>query len=108
MKLVRVLAGAALAVAAIVSLTAFTSTQSSPTQARSAQRTQASQLTIGEMLTFTGAKSLLSSWGSHGSRVGIYEVNKAGGVLGQKIQAATAAVLAQRLSAIFGMQSIEV
>ena len=42
-------------------------------------------IVVGGILPFTGTKSLLSSWGVHGVGVGIYEVNQAGGVLGQKL-----------------------
>ena len=42
-------------------------------------------IVIGGMFPFTGSKSLLSNWGTHGVKVGIYEVNQAGGVLGHKL-----------------------
>lgn len=42
-------------------------------------------LVVGGMFPFTGTKSLLSQWGTHGVKVGIYEVNQAGGVLGHKL-----------------------
>lgn len=38
-------------------------------------------LVVGGMFPFTGPKSLLSQWGTHGVAVGIYEVNHNGGVL---------------------------
>ena len=41
-----------------------------------------SPLVVGGMFPFTGTKSLLSQWGTHGVPVGIYEVNHNGGVLG--------------------------
>ncbi len=44
-------------------------------------------LVVGGIFPFTGSKSLLSKWGVHGVAVGIYEVNKAGGVLGHKLTA---------------------
>lgn len=50
--------------------------------------TTASPLVVGGMFPFTGTKSLLSQWGTHGVPVGIYEVNAAGGVLGHKWKAA--------------------
>lgn len=43
-------------------------------------------LIVGGIFPFTGTKSLLSNWGTHGVAVGIYEVNSAGGVLGQKLK----------------------
>ena len=42
-------------------------------------------IVVGGILPFTGTKSLLSNWGVHGTGVGIYEVNQAGGVLGQRL-----------------------
>jgi ABC-type branched-subunit amino acid transport system substrate-binding protein len=42
----------------------------------------ASSLVVGGIFPFTGTKSLLSQWGTHGVPVGIYEVNHNGGVLG--------------------------
>ena len=35
-------------------------------------------LVVGGMFPFTGSKSLLSQWGTHGVAVGIYEVNQRG------------------------------
>lgn len=43
-------------------------------------------LVVGGILPFTGSKSLLSSWGTHGVAVGIYEINHHGGVLGHKLK----------------------
>src|SRR5487761_2799116 len=42
---------------------------------------------VGGMFPFTGSKSLLSTWGTHGVAVGIYEVNHNGGVLGHQMKA---------------------
>jgi ABC-type branched-subunit amino acid transport system substrate-binding protein len=42
-------------------------------------------LVVGGIFPFTGSKSLLSSWGTHGVAVGIYEVNQHGGVLGHQL-----------------------
>ncbi|MHB8335674.1 MAG: ABC transporter substrate-binding protein [Acidimicrobiales bacterium] len=42
-------------------------------------------LVVGGILPFTGSKSLLSQWGVHGVKVGLYEVNHNGGVLGHKL-----------------------
>ena len=42
-------------------------------------------LVVGAILPFTGSKSLLSQWGVHGIKVGIYEVNHGGGVLGHQL-----------------------
>jgi ABC-type branched-subunit amino acid transport system substrate-binding protein len=43
-------------------------------------------LIVGGIYPFTGSKSLLSSWATHGDAVGIYEVNQGGGVLNQKLK----------------------
>lgn len=43
-------------------------------------------LTVGAILPFTGSKSLLSQWGTHGIKVGLYEVNHSGGVLGHQLK----------------------
>lgn len=48
------------------------------------------KLTIGEIFPFTGSKSILSDWGTHGVAAGIYEVNHNGGVLGHQLQTASA------------------
>jgi ABC-type branched-subunit amino acid transport system substrate-binding protein len=45
-------------------------------------------LIVGGMFPFTGSKSLLSNWGTHGTNVGIYEVNHNGGVLGHQLKSA--------------------
>jgi ABC-type branched-subunit amino acid transport system substrate-binding protein len=44
-------------------------------------------LVVGGIFPFTGSKALLSSWGTHGVAVGIYEVNQHGGVLGHQLTA---------------------
>jgi branched-chain amino acid transport system substrate-binding protein len=49
-----------------------------------AKSSSAGKLVVGGMFPFTGSKSLLSTWGTHGVAVGIYEVNNNGGVLGHK------------------------
>ncbi|HET9058788.1 MAG TPA: ABC transporter substrate-binding protein [Acidimicrobiales bacterium] len=48
----------------------------------------ASTLVVGGMFPFTGSKSLLSQWGTHGVAVGVYEINHNGGVLGHDLKAA--------------------
>jgi ABC-type branched-subunit amino acid transport system substrate-binding protein len=45
-------------------------------------------LVVGGMFPFTGSKSLLSTWGTHGVAVGVYEVNHGGGVLGHQLKTA--------------------
>ncbi|WP_308466647.1 ABC transporter substrate-binding protein [Rathayibacter soli] len=47
-------------------------------------------LTIGEIFPFTGSKSILSDWGTHGVAAGLYEVNHNGGVLGHQLKSASA------------------
>ena len=48
----------------------------------SAAKKPLAPLVVGGIFPFTGSKSLLSTWGVHGTAVGIYEVNQHGGVLG--------------------------
>ena len=43
-------------------------------------------LVVGGIYPFTGSKSLLSSWATHGMAVGIYDVNHNGGVLGHQLK----------------------
>ncbi len=76
--------GFALAFAAAVAGGAFGSVNSSATR----HSANSSTLVVGGMFPFTGTKSLLSQWGTHGVPVGIYEVNNNGGVLGHKWKAA--------------------
>ncbi len=66
----------ALAAAVSVAVGAFSSDSSAAT------KPSACPLVVGGMFPFTGSKSLLSQWGTHGVPVGIYEVNHNGGVLG--------------------------
>jgi ABC-type branched-subunit amino acid transport system substrate-binding protein len=47
-----------------------------------------STLVVGGIFPFTGTKSLLSQWGTHGVPIGIYEVNHNGGVFGHKWKSA--------------------
>jgi branched-chain amino acid transport system substrate-binding protein len=72
----------AVAVAATVAAGAFGSVK----QAK--HTTGSSALVVGGIFPFTGTKSLLSQWGTHGVPVGIYEVNHNGGVLGHKWKSA--------------------
>jgi neutral amino acid transport system substrate-binding protein len=70
----------AVAAAATVAAGAFGSVKSAATK----HEANASTLVVGGIFPFTGTKSLLSQWGTHGVPVGIYEVNNNGGVLGHK------------------------
>ncbi len=74
----------ALAVAASVAAGAFGSVKS-PAARHTAN---SSPLVVGGIFPFTGTKSLLSQWGTHGIPVGIYEVNHNGGVLGHQWKSA--------------------
>jgi branched-chain amino acid transport system substrate-binding protein len=71
----------AVATAATVAAGAFGSVKSS-------KHATGGSLVVGGIFPFTGTKSLLSQWGTHGVPVGIYEVNHNGGVLGHKWKAA--------------------
>ncbi|MGH3002854.1 MAG: ABC transporter substrate-binding protein [Gaiellaceae bacterium] len=72
----------AVVVAATVAAGAFGSVKTTKHTAKS------STLVVGGIFPFTGTKSLLSQWGTHGVPVGIYEVNHHGGVLGHKWKSA--------------------
>jgi ABC-type branched-subunit amino acid transport system substrate-binding protein len=77
--------GLALAVAVAASVAAGASGSVSSTATK--QAANSSTLVVGGIFPFTGTKSLLSQWGTHGMPVGIYEVNHSGGVLGHKWKA---------------------
>jgi len=49
-----------------------------------------SKVTLGEIFPFTGSKAELSSWGTHGSDTGVYEVNQNGGVMGHQLRTISA------------------
>jgi ABC-type branched-subunit amino acid transport system substrate-binding protein len=53
----------------------------------SAAKKPLAPLVVGGIFPFTGSKSLLSTWGVHGTAVGVYEVNQHGGVLGHQLVA---------------------
>ena len=72
------------ATAAVAAAGAFGSVKS---PAKHATHTS-STLVVGGIVPFTGTKSLLSQWGTHGVPIGIYEVNHNGGVLGHKWKSA--------------------
>ena len=50
--------------------------------AAAAKKSPAAPLVVGGEFPFTGSKSLLSTWATHGTAVGVYEINHSGGVLG--------------------------
>jgi ABC-type branched-subunit amino acid transport system substrate-binding protein len=72
---------------AIAAITAAGASGSVKTTAKRASST-GSSLVVGGIFPFTGTKSLLSQWGTHGVPIGIYEVNHNGGVLGHKWKSA--------------------
>ena len=72
--------GAALVVASAVVVSVAAGALGSVSSA--AAKSSAPRLVVGGEFPFTGSKSLLSSWGTHGVQVGVYEVNHNGGVLG--------------------------
>ncbi|HEY6961117.1 MAG TPA: ABC transporter substrate-binding protein [Gaiellaceae bacterium] len=74
----------AVATAAVAAAGAFGSVK---TTAKHTSATSSS-LVVGGIFPFTGTKSLLSQWGTHGVPIGIYEVNHNGGVLGHKWKSA--------------------
>ena len=79
-------AALAVVVAATVASGAFGSVKSATAAKHNAK--SPATLVVGGIFPFTGTKSLLSQWGTHGVPVGIYEVNHNGGVLGHKWKSA--------------------
>jgi ABC-type branched-subunit amino acid transport system substrate-binding protein len=75
---------ATIAVALAAAATAAGGASGSVVSAAAKHKASSSPLVVGGMFPFTGTKSLLSQWGTHGVPVGIYEVNNSGGVLGHK------------------------
>lgn len=71
----------------LAALSVCFATWNSPVRAASAH---AKTITVGEMLPFTGTKSFLSSWGTHGTGAAVWDVNHHGGVMGQKLTTVTA------------------
>lgn len=86
----------AIGLAAILALAACGSTS----RASSANSRGSGDLTIGELLPFTGTKSVLSTEGVAGTAAGVYAVNAAGGVLGHKFTTATADTAGDAVDAV--------
>ncbi|HEY5091881.1 MAG TPA: ABC transporter substrate-binding protein [Acidimicrobiales bacterium] len=68
---------------------------------------KAKPLVVGGMFPFTGSKSLLSQWGTHGVKVGIYEVNQAGGVLGHQLKSVYVDDAADSVDALPAFRKLE-
>jgi len=64
-------------------------------------------LVVGGIFPFTGSKSLLSSWGTHGVSVGIYEVNHNGGVLGHQLKSSYVDDAADSVDALPAFRKLE-
>jgi ABC-type branched-subunit amino acid transport system substrate-binding protein len=64
-------------------------------------------LIVGGIFPFTGSKSLLSSWGTHGVAVGIYEINHNGGVLGHQLKSAYVDDAADSVDALPAFRKLE-
>src|SRR5579863_5503057 len=75
------------ALAAAITLTAGLAS-ASPVANTAKPSSSLAPLVVGGMFPFTGSKSLLSQWGTHGVAVGLYEVNHNGGVLGHQLKSA--------------------
>jgi ABC-type branched-subunit amino acid transport system substrate-binding protein len=74
----------ALAVACVTAATVAAGAFGSVKSPAKTHAASSSTLVAGGIFPFTGTKSLLSQWGTHGMPVGVYEVNRGGGVLGHK------------------------
>ncbi|HVA52454.1 MAG TPA: ABC transporter substrate-binding protein [Acidimicrobiales bacterium] len=66
-----------------------------------------SKLVVGGIFPFTGTKSLLSSWGTHGVAVGIYEINHNGGVLGHQLKSVYVDDAADSVDALPAFRKLE-
>jgi ABC-type branched-subunit amino acid transport system substrate-binding protein len=75
-------------VLALGAATAVTAAGGAFGSVNSTAKHSSSTLVVGGIFPFTGTKSLLSQWGTHGVPIGIYEVNHNGGVLGHKWKSA--------------------
>ncbi len=64
-------------------------------------------IVVGGIFPFTGSKSLLSNWGTHGVAVGIYEVNQAGGVLGHMLKSSYVDDAADSVDALPAFRKLE-
>jgi len=53
-------------------------------------KSSAGTITFGQLLPFTGTKAFLSSWATHGDAAAVWDVNNHGGVMGEKLVAASA------------------
>ena len=71
---------------ALVASLASVGLTAGPVSAANKAHKKLAPLDVGAILPFTGSKSLLSQWGVHGIKVGIYEVNHNGGVLGHMLK----------------------
>lgn len=81
----RIAVGAGVAMAVALTVAGC----SAPSGGANGGKADTSPLTIGAIFPFTGAKAILSDWGTHGLAAGIYEVNHNGGVLGHQLKSAT-------------------
>jgi ABC-type branched-subunit amino acid transport system substrate-binding protein len=75
---------AAVAAASAAALSIAAASLGSTGAAAAKSASSSANLVVGGIFPFTGPKSLLSTWGTHGTAVGVYEVNNNGGVLGHK------------------------
>jgi branched-chain amino acid transport system substrate-binding protein len=85
---VRLRRSALIALALAVATAATVAAGASGSVKSPSAKRKAAPLVVGGMFPFTGTKSLLSQWGTHGVPVGIYEVNHHGGVLGHQWKSA--------------------
>src|SRR5579875_2843677 len=61
-----------------------------PASAGTAAAASPGTITFGQLLPFTGTKAFLSSWATHGDAAAVWDVNNHGGVMGEKLVAASA------------------
>jgi ABC-type branched-subunit amino acid transport system substrate-binding protein len=63
-------------------------------------------ITFGQLLPFTGAKAVLSSWAVHGDAAAMYDVNHNGGVLGKKLKVVSADTAGDSVDAVPALRKL--
>lgn len=97
---------AATVLAAGLSACSSTASGSSKSTASGGSTSGGGTITMGEIFPFTGAKALLSGWGTAGGAAGMYEVNHNGGVMGQQIKATSADDAADAVDALPALRKL--
>lgn len=65
-----------------------------------------STITFGQLLPFTGSKSELSSWATHGDAAAVYDVNHNGGVMGKMLKPVSADTSGDAIDAVPALRKL--